>query len=249
VYLGQDDQRHLFEVPGHLSQALEVALDDGNQQSPLNKRKHSDVLDTIKGLLSYYMQTGKRTCGFTYGAEKMHQHPAAKTQLAAAIRRQYHIRTGVELNHVYPDITDPRLIWNWTLVRKANHKQLRDGWAIGSKWGQQRLLTDAVDATVYAYAGNAGGKRGLIKIGYTEQKLESYLRSKELAHQPMLLATRPGSRSTEQKCLDECRSDKVVGNEWHAPTDRMCAYIRASFADLEPDFDRRFRHAVGEFYG
>jgi hypothetical protein len=243
-----DTQKHLFETPGNLSQALNVALDDGQQQRPLDK-SHGDVKETIEALLSYYRQNDKRTCGLKYGSDKLHNQPRARAVLAADIRMHYEVRTGLVLSKAHPELSDDRLLWNWITIRKANDEILRDGFAIGSNWGQLELLPGLVSGTVYCYAGTVSGRRGVIKIGYTVDLLDRYLKSKELAHLPVKLAWMPGGKDVESLRHADCQDDNIIGNEWYAPTERLYVYIRSTFSDFEVDFDRRWANAKYEFYG
>jgi hypothetical protein len=240
-------QRAFFEANGGLSRALEVALDNDNQQRPLDKH-HGDIKELLKGLVSYYRLTNKRVNGWTYGSDKVHENPRGRAALAAVIREQYHIRFGYSLFSRHPDLTDDRITWAWRNTRKVNNKILRDGWAIDSEYGRTELGKYAV-AVVYCYAGIAGGKHGLIKLGYTNEVLDRYLQNNQLSHMPRLLAHMIGNKDVEQDHLAKCKADCVVGNEWHQPSDRLYSYIRTTFSDLVPDFDRVWNQAHYEYYG
>jgi len=83
---------------------------------------------------------------------------------------------------------------------------------------------------------NARANRRLIKIGWTSQDLDKYLRSKAISHDPILLGSRGGSWHDEQAEHLRFRMYLADGREWYFPRPALLDAIQREY-DTTEDFD------------
>lgn len=115
-----------------------------------------------------------------------------------------------------------------------------------------RPLFDGIDPTpgciVYAYSGKiAKVAWRVVKLGYTDQNLDKYLRSKRIAHDPILLANTPGDLPLEDSFKAQWRHLLADGKEWFHPDRSILDWIPTVFGTVEPTFRTRATEAYEEY--
>ena len=188
-------------------------------------------------ILSYLKLSGMIIGGATYGSDKLVIDPNNKQRLWILINKRFRVRAGCDMSFTPDDVA---LVYSGN--RKGNYKALRDDKPITHNNGPTLFDEIAAEpepvATLYAFIGlTAKTVARLIKIGYTTQKLSTYLRGKDIPHNPILLATRCGGRPEEKEELSRYRHQLAVGREWFYPSEQMFADFTAHW-NIEPGFDR-----------
>lgn len=204
---------------------------------------YMSVVRVCEAVLNYLKLNEMRLGGYTYGSDMLLIHSEARQQLFMMIQKRY-----LEMFGGLLPIGIDETLSAYSDARKRNYTALRDGKAIHREGG--RTLFGIEDsgpvATVYAYLGsNARANRRLIKIGYTAQNLSSYLRGKEIAHNPQLMATRCGGRKEEHTEHAKWTRYLADGREWFWATDAMLADFRKNW-DTTPDFEDIAKAALKE---
>jgi hypothetical protein len=199
-------------------------------------------------MLSYLSLSRTTVAGWTYGSERMLIHSEGRNELHMLLSRRYMERYGEVCSLSMEVILDL-----YSQARKKNFETLRDGEAIRHSNDTLSLFPETADieetnpvATVYAYWGhNARRHRCLVKIGYTTQDLRTYLKSKEIAHQPFLFGTRCGGRTEEKAEHARWARYKVHGTEreWFYPTHVMFAAFRIEW-QVTADFEKIVEEAL-----
>lgn len=121
--------------------------------------------------------------------------------------------------------------------RKWGYRELRDARPLVT----DRPLLGIVDgcSVLYAYSGRIATVQGrLLKLGFTGQNLEDYLRGLRLKHDPILLASKPGDQEDEAAMLRRWRHRVADGDEWHWPELDICNWVKDNFDTVVSDFDR-----------
>jgi hypothetical protein len=119
--------------------------------------------------------------------------------------------------------------------RKGNYKRLRDC----------KIIPSTVDpgSVVYGALGCIANHDGrLMKIGYTEQNLKRYLRSKRIQSDFILVASYPGGHTEENEAHLALQSFLVEGREWFAKRREVFEYMADEGWVLEEAWHREMRN-------
>lgn len=164
--------------------------------------------------------------GYTYGSERLLLNPDGMEELRALLEVRHIARTGKR-----PTWTMEIMGIIWTDTRKGNYKDLRDKKPIlvPTKEKRQLFLFADIDKiekigpahTIYAYLGFIPRVPRVVKIGYTSQDRDIYLKTKNLEHEPDLLSSKCGDTKEEQALHAMFDRHLVRGREWFRPVPRM----------------------------
>jgi hypothetical protein len=208
-----------------------------------NSPMFRSVVRACEAVLNYLKLNEMRLGGHTYGSDMLLIDNESRQALFAMIQKQYLDMFG----GICPLGIDDTLK-TYSGCRKRNYVALRDGQPIHREEGRSLFGIEDTGpiATVYAYLGwNARAERRLIKIGYTAQNLTQYLRTKDIPHNPKLMATRCGGRKEEQREHAKWSRYLADGREWFWATDAMIADFRNNW-DITADFETLAAAALQE---
>lgn len=224
--------------------ALEMAPEDAAIKAC---DKYPDVLEACTAALNL-IRLLKRLGGFTYGSEDLYVFPVSRTILSRLIRESYLRIFGDTLEGKYPDLTDTNLFRWYYFVRKKNNQRCKAGQAaITPDYNKRPLLRDAMTLNLYAYSGDAGGCRGVIKIGKTIDNVDDYIASDSRAANKVKLAETIGTGRMEKYFHALLNGYVEFGNEFYRPHDNVRDLIAKNFAVLVPEFAMLFKNARERF--
>jgi hypothetical protein len=194
----------------------------------------SKVIQAI-GAYMNYMRMGNRSInGFTYGSNRILAKDDNLAILKAEISKCY-----FDMFYEPCVVTDQDVrIW-WEDVRKKFSDVNKKGGLIPQ---EQYPLFDGEwkkpVSVVYAYWGsNQKVHQWLIKIGYTGDELNGYLKKLIRFYDPHPLACKPGDKEIEKKEHRKWRNENflVEGDEWFCPSEAIFSELRKW--DLFPRYE------------
>jgi len=156
--------------------------------------------------------------------------------LKREINREYIRLTGMGLDHSVVRKSDMELQCLWEDVRKGHYKIRAKGNAVRH---DRPLFGETEGACiVYAHTALIAKHPGLrvIKIGFTTQNVDDYLRGKRIACDPKLLATMCGDEQLESRFKQKWRHRRADGNEWFFPEREMFDWIVNTYDALADNF-------------
>ena len=212
--------------------------------TPTSALTYGKIRKACKNVLTWLSLTRKEIGGHTYGSERLLIYSEGRRYLYNAICKEY-----MEEFCETPPFDIDYILDTYSQCRKGNYKRLRDGLPVECDTAClfEDPSFDGVSAVLYAYWGFvAPVEKRLVKIGYTSQMLGEYLKSKEIAHNPELLASRPGSKEDEKREHQKWRNLLECGREWFRPTPVLFADFRKEWS-TEIGFDAMAERILLEY--
>lgn len=168
--------------------------------------------------------------------------------LRREINQAFQRLTGHRIEHSVIKLSDGDIVLQYNRVRKGHYKVLASGKAVIS---DRPLFDDSTEGSciVYAYTARIAKWPGLrvVKLGFTCQNIDDYLRAKRIAHDPKLLATMSGDEALETRFKQKWRHRLADGNEWFWPERDLFEWIVGEYDYLADGF-RKHQEEAEELY-
>ncbi len=172
-----------------------------------------------------------RLNGMKYGSEKWLIFNAMRRELVGLIEERYRRLASRQIE------SEEEALFHFCICRKHGHKLLKLGELLQSDDLPLFGKEPTIGALVYAYFGQTATVGRCIKIGYTTDSIKSYLASKRIQHDPVLLATTPGDKKLEAEFLAANSRFLADGNEWFSPCRNVIEFVRENYRCLVPNFN------------
>lgn len=195
-------------------------------KSDIPRIELNKMYETCAELMQWAQGSKHKFNGFPYGSERLLINSDAMEELRALLEVKHLTRTGK-----LPIWTIEIIAILWMDIRKGNYKTLSNREPIlkPTKDKRQLFLFPDIDKiektgpshTIYAYIGHLPKLPRVIKIGYTSQDLDTYLKTKNIYHEPVLLSSKCGDKMEERALHATFVRQLVCGREWFSPVPQM----------------------------
>jgi len=206
-----------------------------------NDSGHAALIVAINSVLVYLWQTNKKE-----GSEK--HYTLYMEQSYRRVARRFFDITSEQLEEWDGYQGRDWLAWQIAVCRKRGYKELQRAHKTKTRPnlnGMQPLFPECENGTIYAYiCERASLMFRVVKLGYTGDEINSYLRQYKEDRNPQLLATMPGDKALEAQFHRTWSTACASGREFYYLRSNIRDWIARTYTDFEPDWKEIWEDSV-----